>query len=154
MTGHPHLDRLFADLDQFIRHASERAEALPPCREKELLSATITRLREARDGADVQVGAAIDWMKAVGETQLAKVKGIEAEIARVRADLAAAAAKAAHEAGVQQAARAAAVVQAAMPALDPLLGKKLRDELLKQFGPADPTPEPPRTGKDIWENWE
>lgn len=154
MTGHPQLDQLFADLDQFIQHASARAEVLPPSREKELLSATVTRLREMRAGADVQVGAAIDWLQAVGEAQLAKVKGIQAEIARVRADLAAAAAQAAHEAGVKQAARAAAQVQAALPALDPALGKKLREELLKRFGPPSEQPEPPRSGKDIWENWE
>lgn len=154
MTGHRNLDQLFADLDQFIHHAAERAEALPPSREKELLSGTVTRLKEMREGADVQVGAAIDWLQAVGESQMAKVKGIQAEIARVRADLAASAARAAHDAGVKQAARAAAMVQAVAPAIDPLLGKKLREELLARFGPPADAPEPPRSGKDIWENWE
>jgi hypothetical protein len=155
---YPKLDGLLDDLAAFIAHADEKTAALGPGRDKDLLSASLTRLKELHATATVELRAGVDWMYAVTEHQLARVAALKADLATVRAEIAAAAAKAAQDAGAAQAAKAAkAAAQAAASApapLDPGLGAKLRDELLSRFGrPGDGPAAPPRTGQDIWENW-
>lgn len=157
MTGYANLDAMFAEVDTFIQHAAARAEILPPGNDRDLLSATLQRLKEIRIGADKEVGAAVDWMKATSEIQLARVKDLQARIADTRAEVATANAKAATAAAAKQAERAAAAaaaVQSVTPALDPHLGSRLRDELLARFTGRTPVDPPPPLGKDIWESWE
>lgn len=148
MTGAPGIDSLFGDLDRLIDTASAATDALRPSREKDLLSAAITRLKALRAGADTGIKESLDLLRGQCQAHLDRLADMQARITATRAEL--------DQAVAAVSAPPVAPTVPVVPAftVDTALGGRLRDDLLRRFGPpADDGPPPARPGKDVWENW-
>jgi hypothetical protein len=143
------LGDLFGDIDRLIAAADDTAKGLDQPGEKQLLSAVVEKLKLARKDAEEIVPAKLEELKTLAESQAARAEELQAELDKMHNEMAERMAAMQAEVPTPPAASPAPEF---MP--DPALGARLRDELLRRFGPPTGTEPPPfRPGKDIWEDW-
>ncbi len=142
------IEELFRDVDRFLDTAGRMTAALDPCREKDLLTATLDRMREVRAGADADILARVDALQADTAAKQARLAELQARLAELQARL--------DQPPVPPPVAMPTVVIPAPPAftVDTALGPRLRAELLAALGVADaPAAGNGRPGRDVWEGW-
>lgn len=138
---------LMQEVGQFLGVMAQEHQSLPPGKERDLLGELLAHAKISHQAALDHVPEQLTAVKQQLEETVAKAGTLKAEAEARLAEVEAMAAK-------PPVPPKPPATPAAPPPIDPALGAKLRDELLAAFFPGTKPAPPPRTGKDIWQDWE
>lgn len=151
MPQPPPFADVMKEVDQLLSALASVPDALPEERERNLMNAILTRLREARDTAVNTIPAAMTNLRTGLEELHADAERLKGEIEQQQSQLADLKAQAA----TAPVPTVSSPPPPQEPPIDPDLGRRLRDELLDRLaGPAEKPATPPRPGRDVWEDWQ